>query len=217
MEVVHLDGREDWMVSQRNALLAWTGHSLSVTPTMNRSMSVSHWGNTHLTGRGLVALVGGGRIYQINLKEGEEFVAHPGNVVAYSMNQHAPLPYFLKASALTFQIPVLGFSKFLPDVKFFKVMQSSGTWKLAKKTAFSFRTFMRKYIWGDTLYLQFRGPTTLLMSTRATRISDVLTNRDVNEIADAPPNALIDAIDLKKDREEASKVIQRPKVHPTGV
>jgi len=36
--VVQLDGTLDWMVTQRQALLAWTGHSISVRPTVNRKM-----------------------------------------------------------------------------------------------------------------------------------------------------------------------------------
>jgi len=36
--VVHLDGRLDWMVAQRNALLAWTGHTLSLSPRLNTKM-----------------------------------------------------------------------------------------------------------------------------------------------------------------------------------
>jgi hypothetical protein len=38
MVIVHLDGRLDWMVTQRNALLAWTGHTLSLSPRVNTSM-----------------------------------------------------------------------------------------------------------------------------------------------------------------------------------
>ena len=36
--VVHLDGTVDWMVAQKRALLAWTGHTLSISPTLNRKM-----------------------------------------------------------------------------------------------------------------------------------------------------------------------------------
>ncbi|THV44859.1 hypothetical protein BGAL_0566g00020 [Botrytis galanthina] len=216
MEVLHLDGREDWMVTQRDALLAWTGHRLSVSPTMNRSMSIAHWGNTQITGRGLVALAGAGRIYEITLKEGEEFVAHPGNVVAYTMNQNRPLPYRLKASILKLQIPTLGFSKLLPDIKFFRVMQQTDSWNFVKRIAFTLRTAMRRTIWGDRLFLQFRGPTTLLMSTRATRISDVLTNKDINEIADAPPGAVTEAIELAKEPKSILQVTKQIRDVPTG-
>lgn len=35
---VHLNGSVDWMVAQRRALLAWTGRSLSVKPTINTNL-----------------------------------------------------------------------------------------------------------------------------------------------------------------------------------
>ena len=56
--MLHLNGTVDWMVAQRKALLAWTGHTLQVTPTINRRMSLAYWGNSEITGRGLVALAG---------------------------------------------------------------------------------------------------------------------------------------------------------------
>jgi hypothetical protein len=39
------------------------------------------------------------------------------------------------------------------------------------------------------LFLQFRGPTTLLLQSRSSRLSDSLTTRDINEIADSPAGA----------------------------
>lgn len=36
--VVHLDGRLDWMITQRNALLAWTGHTLKLSPRVSQKM-----------------------------------------------------------------------------------------------------------------------------------------------------------------------------------
>ena len=36
--VVHLNGTIDWMIAQRQALLAWTGHTLSINPTINRRL-----------------------------------------------------------------------------------------------------------------------------------------------------------------------------------
>ena len=39
--------------------------------------SLAHWGNSQVTGRGLLALVGKGQVYQIMLKAGEQYVAHP--------------------------------------------------------------------------------------------------------------------------------------------
>ena len=82
------------MITQRNALLAWTGHTLSLRPTISTQMvgqrsrfslrislivlqSLAHWGNTRVTGRGLICLSGKGQVYQVSLKTGEEYVVHP--------------------------------------------------------------------------------------------------------------------------------------------
>lgn len=37
---VHLDGRLDWIIAQRSALLAWSGHGLHITPRVNSRMVV---------------------------------------------------------------------------------------------------------------------------------------------------------------------------------
>ncbi|KAF8866221.1 hypothetical protein BDZ45DRAFT_710836 [Acephala macrosclerotiorum] len=213
--VLHLNGTVDWMVAQRKALLAWTGHTLSVTPTMNTKMSLAHWGNSEVSGRGLVALAGPGQIYQVNLRAGEEYVAHPGNVVAYTITQHPPLPYRLKSSSLRFQVPNLGLGYLLPDIKFFRVMRETSTWKGITSLLFNLRTAARRTIWGDSLFLKFHGPTTILISSRASRVGDVLTSRDVNEIADSPAGAVTSAVTLmsKPKEEESSKQISDV---PTG-
>lgn len=39
--------------------------------------SVAHWGSSEVTGRGLLALVGNGQLYSIELKQGEQYIAHP--------------------------------------------------------------------------------------------------------------------------------------------
>jgi len=205
------------MVAQRKALLAWTGHTLSVSPTLNRGMSLAHWGNSKITGRGLVALSGPGQIYQVTLKSGEEYVAHPGNVVAYTITQHPPLPYRLKSSNLRFQIPDLGISSLLPDIKFFRVMRQTDTWTGITKLLFNLRTAARRTIWGDRLFLQFHGPTTILMSSRASRINDVLTSRDINEIADSPAGAVQSAVTLiSTPKEEVLDSKKQASDVPTG-
>ncbi|KAI6715360.1 hypothetical protein JHW43_002102 [Diplocarpon mali] len=203
--VLHLNGTVDWMVAQRKALLAWTGHTLSVSPSVNRGMGLAHWGNSEVTGRGLVALAGPGQVYQINLKAGEQYVAHPGNVVAYTITQHPPLPYRLKSSSLRLQIPDLGLGYLVQDIKFFRVMTESGTWRGFTKMLFNLKTAARRTLWGDRLFLKFYGPTTILMSSRASRISDVLTARDVNEIAETEAGALQEAITLASIPKDTEK------------
>jgi hypothetical protein len=213
--VLHLNGTVDWMITQRNALLAWTGHTLSISPTINRKMSFAHWGNSKVTGRGLVALAGPGQVYQVTLKAGEEYIAFPGNVIAYTITPNPPLPYRLKSSSLRFQIPNLGLGYLVPDTKFFRVMRETDTWKGLGTILFNLRTAARRSIWGDRLFLQFHGPTTLLLSSRAARISDVLTSRDINEIADSPAGAAQSAVTLASLPKEI-ETSQRAADVPTG-
>lgn len=136
------------------------------------------------------------------------------NVVAYTMTQHPPLPYRLKSSSFNLQIPSVNLAGLLPDTKFFRVMLQSGTWHGIRRIISTLRTWSRRTIWGDRvskwfthdpsastdcryqLFLQFYGPTTILFQTRASRLSDVLTTRDVNEIADTPPGAIQKAVTL---------------------
>ncbi|EON63798.1 hypothetical protein W97_03026 [Coniosporium apollinis CBS 100218] len=198
--VVHLDGRLDWIVAQRSALLAWTGHALSVKPRINTSMSLAHWGNSQVTGRGLLGLVGTGQIYQIHLKSGEEYVVHPSNVVAYTMTQHPPQPYRFK-SALRLQIPGFRLGALVPDTKFFREMARTGTWQAISNFFFTIRTWARRSIWGDRLFLQFHGPSTILLQSRGSRLSDSLSRRDVAEIADAPAGAADEAVTLSMRKE----------------
>jgi uncharacterized protein (AIM24 family) len=47
-------------------------------------MSFAYMGNSRVTGRGLVALVGKGQIFQVILREGEEFIVHP----RYALTPH---------------------------------------------------------------------------------------------------------------------------------
>lgn len=204
------------MVAQRKALLAWTGHTLSVSPKMNTGLSLAHWGNSMVTGRGLVALAGPGQIYQVTLKAGEEYVAYPGNVVAYTVTQHPPLPYRLKSTSLRLQIPNLGLGYLIPDIKFFRVMRTTDTWRGIGKLLYNLRTAARRTIWGDRLFLQFHGPTTILMSSRASHISDVLTSRDINEIADSPAGAAQSAVTLSPPSEGQTGAKKQITDVPTG-
>lgn len=147
MVVVHLDGRLDWMIAQRNALLAWTGNNLTLTPRINTKMSLAHWGTTQISGRGLLALTGRGQIHQIALKTGDEYVVHPSNVVAYSMMQNAPQPYRFKSSALRLQIP--NPLTWLPDTRFFRSIREAPVWRYLRDALFTVRTWARRSIWGD--------------------------------------------------------------------
>jgi hypothetical protein len=60
------------------------------------------------------------------------------------------------------------------------------------------------------LFLQFHGPVTLLLQSRASRVSDTLTSRDVNEIADSPPGAVQSAVTLARKASEPADTSSTP-------
>ncbi|KAI7267517.1 hypothetical protein KC345_g7928 [Hortaea werneckii] len=208
--VVHLDGRVDWILAQRNALQAWTGPSLALRPQLNTALSPAYWGQTHTTGRGLLALTGRGLIHQISLKQGEEYIVHPSHVVAYTAGPSAPRPYRFKATSFRLQIPAI--SNWIPDTRFFRVMRESVAWSLLSRLAFTLRTWSRRTIWGDRLFLHFTGPTQILLQSRGNSLRDSLSDRDVNEIADSPAGSAAAAFH-RKPAATTSKVSGGDVVH----
>ncbi|CAA9957241.1 AIM24 domain containing protein [Pyrenophora teres f. maculata] len=202
---VNLDGRDDWIISQRQALLAWTGHTLSLKPQYNVKLGLANWGNTYITGRGLLALAGSGQIYQVQVKAGETYVAHPSNVIAYTASNTSPIPFRFKSSNIRFQVPHLGLGSLIESSRFFRTMSQTATWRTLATAFHTLKTWLRRTVWGDRLFLQFQGPATMLLQSRASRISDVLTLRDVDEIADSPPGAVQDAVE-RKIKEEIKSI-----------
>lgn len=208
--ILHLDGTTDWMVAQRNALLAWTGHTLQPTPRIQRGLSLAHCGNTLLTGRGLAALSSPGQAYQLTLAEGEEIVLHPSHVVAYSLNRSPPLPFRLRSNALRLQVPSIPASlsnlagRLVPAglSRFWNNMRDTSTYRYLARVLFALRTATRRSIWGDRLFLQFKGPMTVLMSSRGARLRDVLSREQVAEIADVEAGQVPDAIELASKPKE---------------
>ena len=195
--VLRLDGRTDWIVAQRAALLAWTGHTLAATPRIQRQLSPAHWGSTELTGRGLAALSARGHIYQLALAEGEELVLHPSSVLAYSITRHPPEPFRFRSTSLALQVPE-AVTAWLDGLQFLRDARRTAAWKFVARLLFNLRTAARRTIWGDRLFLQFRGPTTILMSSRpSSRFPgrDVLSDEQVNEIADAPAGSVEAAVE----------------------
>ncbi|QSS51119.1 altered inheritance of mitochondria protein 24, mitochondrial protein Fmp26 [Histoplasma capsulatum var. duboisii H88] len=192
--VVELNGSVDWMITQEKALLAWTGHTLRIIPKLAKQLSLSHWGNSEVTGRGLLALVGTGQFYSVELKAGEQYICHPSNVVAYTTTAASPRPYRFKSTILPFQIPSIGLGQRLSDSNFIKNMSDTDTWKASLKLWHTIRTWTWRTILGERLFLQFDGPATILVQSRASRIADALTTRQVNEIADAPPGVTQEAV-----------------------
>ena len=109
------------------------------------------------------------------------------------------------------------------NTKFFRTMSKTATWRALATTYYTLKTWLRRTVWGDRvshntrhktsatdantaqLFLRFEGPTTMLVQSRASRISDVLTLRNVDEIADSPPGAVEDAA-TRKIKEEIRSI-----------
>lgn len=118
-------------------------------PNLINVQNLAQWGQSQVTGRGLLALSGSGQIFSIELQPGERYVAHPSNIVAYSLSRTLPRPYRFRSTALRFQIPKVDPSRFSPDSKFLRTMQETATWKFITSTLFQLRTWTRRTIWGD--------------------------------------------------------------------
>jgi Mitochondrial biogenesis AIM24 len=159
---------------------------------------MAHWGATDITGRGLLALSGVGNIYSVTLGKGESFVAHPSQILAYSTSSPTatpplPAPYRFKSSTVRLSIP-LSLGNWFPSSKLVLALKDSNTYKFFSTISLRLRTWSRRTIWGDRLFLRFEGPTTILIQSRASRVRDVLTREEVNEIADAPAGVLMDTV-----------------------
>lgn len=62
------------------------------------------------------------------------------------------------------------------------------------------------------MFLEFYGPATILLQTRAARLNDVMTTRDINEIADAPAGAIQKRISIEADN--VSKAVEEQRGAP---
>ncbi|EWC45556.1 hypothetical protein DRE_05414 [Drechslerella stenobrocha 248] len=189
--VIELDGAVDWMVTQRTALLAWTGHSIQTTPIMNRRMSPAHWSNTRISGRGLAALVGKGQVYQVILGDGEKMVLHPTHLLAYSIGVERPKPYRLAQTTLRFQLPKISMLQgIVPQSKFLDTMAKTETWQTITSLFFNVKTWLQRIVWGDRLFLQFTGPSTILIQSRSSRLQNMFTKDEIHDLATVAPGAL---------------------------
>jgi hypothetical protein len=82
-------------------------------------------------------------------------------------------------------------------------MRDTSTYRYLARVLFALRTATRRSIWGDRLFLQFKGPMTVVMSSRGARVRDVLSREQVAEIADAEAGQVPDAVELaSKPKEE---------------
>ncbi|KAI5821135.1 mitochondrial biogenesis AIM24-domain-containing protein [Pyronema omphalodes] len=174
--VLSLDGTADWTITQPDALLAWSGHSLVMKPR-------------EVMGRGLVALIGRGQVYQLQLKEGEEFIIHDRSLLAYSAAGQHPTTQRLAMTQMRFQIPYINFSlqEQLGKVDLVQQIRASGAWKAAAKAWWKLKVAVQ----GDRQFRKFYGPVTILLQSRTgNRWKDMISKEEVGELADLETGAL---------------------------
>lgn len=103
------------------------------------------------------------------------------------MGSNPPRPYRFKSTTLKFQVPGLkSLPSLVQNTQFIKAMADTDAWKTAMKVFHRLRTWSRRTIWGDRLFLQFDGPSTILLQSRGSRVSEILSSREVDELASAP-------------------------------
>ncbi|KAI4210179.1 MAG: hypothetical protein LQ351_006933 [Letrouitia transgressa] len=143
-------------------------------------MGLGNRGSSEITGRGLLAIAGRGSISQIKLEVNENYVVHP-----------RLQPYF--RSTVAIQAP-----------NFFISTAGSGPWIVhftRSNRAFPDRARIIYLAINGTLPVQFTNlvketylgrsrPVTILLQTRGGKSTDILTTRDINDIADTPAGAL---------------------------
>lgn len=112
------------------------------------------------------------------------------------------------------QVPSL--TSWIPESQFMTNLRKTEAYKFAARALFSLRTVARRTIWGDRLFLQFKGPATILMSSRGVRVTDSLSSEQVNEIADSPEGAMSKALELPSEPLAASKSSQSVEQNQSG-
>ncbi|SZF01242.1 unnamed protein product [Blumeria hordei] len=181
--VLNLNGTVDWVIAQRNALLAWTGHSLSLSARVGRGFGFARWGNTKVTGRGLIAMTGSGTIFQVRLQVGEKFVVNPSNVVAYTLTQQLPEPYRFPSVRYDLKQPWMSrladlMVKFGPTRDLLK----TGLWHRATQLFNTILKWSRQAVFGNELFMKFSGPATILISSRTAQLSDRRSLKDARPV-----------------------------------
>ncbi|ORY77684.1 mitochondrial biogenesis AIM24-domain-containing protein [Protomyces lactucae-debilis] len=162
--VLELDGRLDWNITGKQALIAWSGVQASVKQE-NVDGSILQ-ASTHLTGRGSAVVAGQGQIYQLVLQATDQYVVHPSHVIGYGVSCPRPMPVSLKFVNISLPLKLPSLSNWLLRYEFFRVMAKTDTWSFMKSAATKVRLFFRRVVHGSSAYVRFTGPTTLLLQSR---------------------------------------------------
>lgn len=171
--VLSLDGTADWALTQPTALLAWSGHSIVVRAR-------------EITGRGLVALAGRGQVYQVALKEGEEFAVRQESLLAYSAAGRRPVAERLGWAGWALQVPAWvrdpwSVRERVAGLEWVKAVTGSSVWAWLRRMRWTAKTA----VYGDRQFLRFVGPATVLLQSRTGgRLRDLVSREEMRECAE---------------------------------
>ncbi|BFZ56410.1 Altered inheritance of mitochondria protein 24, mitochondrial [Savitreella phatthalungensis] len=198
--VLELDGRVDWNVTSKRALLCWSG----LQPrTAQDGIDGGLLGtSTVLTGRGSAVVCGDGQVYELVLNGGESYVLHPSNVVAYMAS--CPKPESIKLRlplGVQLRKPRLQIRDFLRRYEFFRVMGQTDTWGYIVSGWNAVKRLGRKLVWGDQLYVRFTGPTTILLQSRSTDVKFI--DEADHHITSLPHPLPLDADDAARSQKHS--------------
>lgn len=162
--IVELDGRSDWIIFNRESLLAWCGVQAQIKQH-NLSLSLFRT-STVLTGRGSAVISGNGQIYQVVLQAGENYMVHPRSILGYA--DSCPEPQKMSLHSLTISVPrkLPSLSSFLMRFEFLRVMSAQPVWTQTKRFSNYVRQIIKNFVWGDQSFIRFQGPTTVLLQSR---------------------------------------------------
>lgn len=129
-------------------------------------------------------------------------LTYHSNVLAYTMSSNPPRPFRFRPVGRLGIYENVEVPKFLQRNKFYQDMTNSAIWKTMMKTFDKLRTWYNRTILGDRvryclwdspkslanmlpiqLFLEFEGPATILVQSRRSSLRDVLSAREVNELA----------------------------------
>lgn len=173
--VVPVSSGYNWVVTQRKALLGWTGADTTVNTVSNFKL----WGNIEVQGsNGQAVLVGEGSLYQIEVPQDKTVLVNPSNVIAYTVTadqserrSFVRMPH-TNLSAL--DLPLLRNYELPPSIKKFTEWVSAWATRL---------------FWRDDIALRVSGPRTILVQTHATPINKVFDKQELRDLITDQPSS----------------------------
>ncbi|KAI5806148.1 mitochondrial biogenesis AIM24-domain-containing protein [Geopyxis carbonaria] len=185
--VLQLDGTADWQLAQHDALLAWVGRSIA----MHREHLLRRDSSLRVSGRGLVALVGRGQIYQLVLKPGEEYTVHASALLAYAAAR--PAQVWLPTAVGRLQVPRAPqwLARRVAALEVVKTVTGSEAWRRVAGAVWAVRSWSRRTIMGERAFLRFQGPGTILLQSRTARLRDVIERDEIRDDAIVAPGVAL--------------------------